>query len=246
MKDTDRFDRWFKSLPFRKQADLRRQGVIPYDEMPTDDNVFPVVEDHKTWTYVPPDDDRSESTSFISEDEVRDRIAALLNVLESFADRKMKLHLRFVRNAVTSGACDSYTELAKEFGITKQAMTWRSRQIRAALGRIASRSASSGSASHRDHNQDEAHARRIGYKPRTTRDSFDDDLETPEKTKQPNESIYGKEEGSCSLRLREVPKEVRNPRRKDSGLSTRKVSTDKRSKESNAQAVARGKRSKTR
>lgn len=136
MKDADRFDRWFKSLPLAKQAELRKGGVIPYDEMPIDDNVFPVVEDHKMWS-TPIEEDRQESTSFMSEEIVRERLAALLGVLEKFSDRQMRLHLRFIRAMLGTGECETLAKLSKDFGITKQAMTWRARQVRAALGRLA-------------------------------------------------------------------------------------------------------------
>ena len=136
MRDADRFDRWFKSLPLAKQAELRKGGVIPYDEMPIDDNVFPVVEDHKMWS-TPVEEDRQESTSFMSEEIVRERLAALLGVLEKFSDRQMRLHLRFIRAMLGTGECETLAKLSKDFGITKQAMTWRARQVRAALGRLA-------------------------------------------------------------------------------------------------------------
>ena len=136
MNERTKFDRWFRSLPFAQQAKLRKEGVIPYDEMPIEDNVFPVIEDHKMWT-VPSEEARTESSAYMSEEEVRERLSKVFEALEKFADKNMKKHLRFLRSMLGSGSTEPLSHLAKDFGITKQAMTWRARQLRAALGRVA-------------------------------------------------------------------------------------------------------------
>jgi hypothetical protein len=171
MNEKHKFDRWFRALPFAQQAKLRKQGVIPYDEMPTEDNVFPVIEDHKVWT-VQPEETRNETTAYMSEDEVRDRLGKVFEALEKFADKNMKKHLRFLRSMLGSGSTEPLSHLAKDFGITKQAMTWRARQLRAALGRVAypigvTQHVTPAVVAVLDETK---------YKPRTTRDTYDDDF----------------------------------------------------------------------
>lgn len=176
MNERTKFDRWFRSLPFAQQAKLRKEGVIPYDEMPIEDNVFPVIEDHKMWT-VQTEETRTESSAYMSEEEVRERLSKVFEALEKFSDKNMKMHLRFLRSMLGSGNTEPLARLAKDFGITKQAMTWRARQLRAALGRVAMPKVELQTV------KTETAAPLVDstYTPRITRDTYDDDFDVIQK-----------------------------------------------------------------
>jgi hypothetical protein len=176
MNERTKFDRWFRSLPFAQQAKLRKEGVIPYDEMPIEDNVFPVIEDHKMWT-VQTEETRTESSAYMSEEEVRERLSKVFEALEKFSDKNMKMHLRFLRSMLGSGNTEPLARLAKDFGITKQAMTWRARQLRAALGRVAMPKGELQTVK----TETAVPLVDSAYTPRTTRDTYDDDFDVIQK-----------------------------------------------------------------
>lgn len=140
------FDRWFLAMPDADQQRWRAKGIIPYREMPTSGNVFPVIPNHPAWSsddatkspmQLPMPGEGSESISFISESELRTRLVNVFQLLNRFADGRMHLHLIFLRTMLGDDTKTNLAQLCKRFGITKQAMFWRARQLRAALGSVA-------------------------------------------------------------------------------------------------------------
>lgn len=141
-RDEERaFDAWFYALTSQEQERWRGKGVLPYAEQPVAGNVFPVIPNHPTWENLANQlegfDPNKEEVSFISDRELRVRLLKLFQVLSRFADSRMLLHLIFIRTMLGEDTGTNLAQLCKRFGITKQAMFWRARQIRSALEGIA-------------------------------------------------------------------------------------------------------------
>lgn len=133
------FDDWFYSLPANEQERWRSKGILPYREMPTSGNVFPIIPNHKAWDTQPVAPvERVESTRFIDEDELRGRLVELFKILDRFSDGRMSLHLLFIRTVLGEQTGVNLVQLAKRYKLTKQAVFWRARQIRSCLGSLAS------------------------------------------------------------------------------------------------------------
>jgi hypothetical protein len=135
------FDEWFYSLAAKEQDRWRAKGILPYAEQPVAGNVFPVIPNHPAWesmaAQVDTFDPNTEEVSFISDRELRLRMLKMFQILSRFADGQMLLHLIFIRTLLGEDTGTNLAQLCKRFGITKQAMFWRARQIRAALGDVA-------------------------------------------------------------------------------------------------------------
>jgi hypothetical protein len=133
------FDEWFLSLPQVDQKRWRHKGIIPYCDMPTTANVFPIITNHKAWEGQSTEStERVESTRFIDEDELRGRLVELFRILDRFADGRMSLHLLFIRTVLGEDTGVNLVQIAKRYKLTKQAVFWRARQIRSCLGTLAS------------------------------------------------------------------------------------------------------------
>lgn len=170
------YDRWFHSLKSeRRKAKLRKAGLGPHDEIPGGDMVYPVIEEHPAWSDARHGDSEPEDVErFISDQELRPRLANLFKVLGGYADGRMLGYLIFIRKLLGDHEA-SMQEAARLLDLTPQAMNNRARQMRKALGDLAQ---DPGSAS----------AQRIVltqtittldpkvYKPRTVRDNTDDEL----------------------------------------------------------------------
>jgi transposase-like protein len=135
------FDVWFYKLTKPEQDRWRGKGVLPYAEQRVPGNVFPFIANHPTWDdlsyQAEPFDPNSEQVSYISDRELRLRMLKLFQILSRFADQRMLLHLLFIRTMLGEDTGTNLAQLCKRFGITKQAMFWRARQIRSALEGIA-------------------------------------------------------------------------------------------------------------
>ena len=141
------YDDWFKRQPKRAQAELRAKGLAPHSEQPSrnSSNVFPVIQNHRVYGVEPdfttatPEPERED---FISSTELRHRMQLVFEALEQYASHDMRTYLRFIRALLGGHASGiSLSSLAKDLGISKQAVAWRSRRILAALGRVAQSSA---------------------------------------------------------------------------------------------------------
>lgn len=168
------YDAWFRAQSPRRRAELRKAGLAPHCEEPMPDNVFPVIDEHPAFGVQQPDEPEAEVTltqSFVSQDELRFRLRLLFDVLGRYADERTADYLAFIRSLLGEPTEMRVSTMAKRFGVTQQCMMWRARQIRAALGDLvveASRRQSAKPAP-RKHPQ-------AGYKPRTVRDTHDDEL----------------------------------------------------------------------
>jgi hypothetical protein len=133
------FDEWFYSLPSREQDRWRSKDILPYAEQPVAGNVFPVITNHEAWI----DDERvtettrTESTRYIDEEVMRERLIQVFRILDRFADGRMSLHMLFIRTMLGEDTGVNLVQLAKRYRMTKQAMFYRARQLRRALGELA-------------------------------------------------------------------------------------------------------------
>jgi hypothetical protein len=132
------FDLWFYKLTKHEQDRWRAKGILPYAEQPVAGNVFPIIPNHPLWPTVDQaPDEQTEECSFISEHELRGRLVELFRILDRFADGTMHLHLVFIRTLLGENTGVNLAQLSRQFGLTKQAVFWRVRQIRQAMGTLA-------------------------------------------------------------------------------------------------------------
>lgn len=131
-KEARAFDRWFDSLPKKQQEKLREGGVIPYREMVQSRNVFEVNPEHPAWA-TKTDATRVETEAFISRDHVGRMLRAFIDALSVTNDYRFRRHVELIRWTMALPGCLSAPEIAKMFGITKQALHKRAANIRSAL-----------------------------------------------------------------------------------------------------------------
>jgi len=130
------YDKWFYSLPRDQQQRLREGGCRPHAEETSPDTVYPVIEDHTMWSSDKVETERVESTRFISEDDLKVRLNKLFIILERYSDGFTALNMVFIRTVLGCDTGTNLAKLAKEFGITKQAICWRARNINRALSAV--------------------------------------------------------------------------------------------------------------
>lgn len=132
--DQRAFDSWFRSQPSVKQAMLRREGVIPYREMPAERYVFEVKPESGAWAHDPWDEElRTEEDTFISRERVREIIGRVLDSLSRSPDRNVRLHLELVRMAIRTPDALSNGEICASYSLTRQAVHYRVMEMRRVL-----------------------------------------------------------------------------------------------------------------
>jgi hypothetical protein len=137
MPDPERvFDDWFAKLPRAEKARYKAAGIIPHREMPGQPNVFPVMENHRAYGVTDDSPPEPEVEEFISATELRVRLRAVFDALDLFASADMAAYLAFIRTVLGGDGATSLASLASRFGISKQAMAWRSRRILRALAGV--------------------------------------------------------------------------------------------------------------
>ena len=136
-KDERAFDTWFAKQSKELQAAYRKAGVKPYGEMPVPDNVFAVKETHPAFgSYTDADGEVTITQRFVAEGELRLRLAKVFDVLAMYADDNCARYLLFVRTLLGEQTGVTVGNMAKQFGVTRQCMNKRARDILAALNDI--------------------------------------------------------------------------------------------------------------
>lgn len=128
-KDARSFDKWFHAQPKSVQDKLRDSGVLPYCEMVQPRHVFEINPNHKAWA-TKPEEPRVETDSFISRDHVGRLLRQFFDSLARTGDMRLRRHVELVRWALELPGCLSAPEIAKMYGISKQAVHKRARAIR--------------------------------------------------------------------------------------------------------------------
>jgi len=131
-----RFDKWFYSLPKIQQDKLREEGCVPYKEARSHDHVFPVYERAAIWLYDPRDTEtRTESESFISRETVGRIVHDVVDLMGYTNDRRTLKHWQLMRTVLRVPGHLNGPELAKMFGVTKQAISMKAKQMLAKVDR---------------------------------------------------------------------------------------------------------------
>ena len=131
-----RFDKWFYSLPKIQQDKLREEGCVPYKEARSHDHVFPVYERAAIWLYDPRDTEtRTESESFISRETVGRIVHDVVDLMGYTSDRTTLRHWQLMRTVLRVPGHLNGPELAKMFGVTKQAISMKAKQMLAKVDR---------------------------------------------------------------------------------------------------------------
>ena len=128
-KDAQSFDKWFFSQPKSVQDKLRDGGVLPYREMVQPRHVFEINPNHKAWA-TKPEELRVETDSFISRDHVGRLLRQFFDSIARTGDMRLRRHVELVRWALELPGCLSAPEIARMYGISKQAVHKRARPIR--------------------------------------------------------------------------------------------------------------------
>lgn len=129
-----RFDRWFYSLPKTQQDRLREEGCVPYREAKSPDHVFPVYERAAIWLYDPRDTEtRTETESFISRETVGRIVHDVVDLMGYTTDPTTLRHWELMRLVLRVPGHLNGPQLAKLFGVSKQAISAKAKQM---LGRV--------------------------------------------------------------------------------------------------------------
>ena len=131
-----RFDKWFYSLPKIQQDKLREEGCVPYKEARSPDHVFPVYERASIWLYDPKDNEtRTESESFISRETVGRIVHDVVDLMGYTTDPTTLRHWELMRTVLRVPGHHNGPQLAKMFGVTKQAISMKAKQMLARVDR---------------------------------------------------------------------------------------------------------------
>ena len=131
-----RFDKWFYSLPAIQQDKLREEGVVPYKEARSPDHVFPVYERASIWLYDPREDEtRTETESFISRETVGRIVHDVVDLMGYTTDPTTLRHWELMRAVLRVPGHLNGPQLAKLFGISKQGISMKAKQMLARVDR---------------------------------------------------------------------------------------------------------------
>jgi len=125
-----RFDKWFYALPKIQQDKLREEGCIPYKEARSPDHIFPVYERAGIWLYDPRDSEtRTESESFISRETVGRIVHDVVDLMGYTNHPATLRHWHLMRAVLRVPGHLNGPQLAKMFGVTKQAISMKAKQM---------------------------------------------------------------------------------------------------------------------
>ena len=123
------FDAWFFSLPKPQQDKLREGGVLPYREMVQPRRVCEVQSWRRIWNSTE-QEARVETDSFISRDHVGSMLKAFIDALALTDDFNLRRHVELTRWALDLPGCLPAPDIARMYGVTKQAIHKRAKQMR--------------------------------------------------------------------------------------------------------------------
>lgn len=130
-----RFDAWFYAKPKAEQEMMREKGIVPYREMPQPRHAFPIVKEHKAFSFDPwADGDRVETDTFYSREKVREFIARLLASLDTSSEPEVRLHMALVRLVLRTPDAMTNEQLGKLHGLSRQAVNLHVQKMRKTLG----------------------------------------------------------------------------------------------------------------
>jgi hypothetical protein len=127
--DAKSFDAWFFSLPKAQQDKLRDGGVLPYREMVQPRRVLEVQSWRRIWNGGEPEQ-RVETDSFISREHVGAMLKSFIEALAMTDDFNLRRHVALVQWAIDLPGCLPAPDIARMYGVTKQAIHKRAKHMR--------------------------------------------------------------------------------------------------------------------
>lgn len=133
------FDRWFATLPKKKQAEYRRRNAGPYSEMWQPRHSFPIYDNAEQWNG---DDPRRaelqiESDTWVSLERMQEVIADCLAMLGASDERAVVNHFDLIRIVLGLPDAPQQTELARRMKLTKQAVSIRAKKMLLRASKVA-------------------------------------------------------------------------------------------------------------
>jgi hypothetical protein len=128
-KDARSFDAWFFGLPKAQQDKLREGGVLPYREMVQPRRVCEVQPWRRIWNSTE-QEQRIETDSFISREHVGSMLKAFIDALAMTDCYLVRRHVELVRWALDLPGCLPAPDIAKMYGVSKQAIHKRAKLMR--------------------------------------------------------------------------------------------------------------------
>ena len=129
------YDKWFYSLPKKRQKELRDNGCNPYGDMPLARYSFPVYKNSNEYAtedntvinknYIP----ESEEQTWITKERVTEIISDVLAMLGSSDNQEVINHFDLVRIMLNMPGAPMQKELGERMGLTKQAISIRAKNI---------------------------------------------------------------------------------------------------------------------
>lgn len=127
--DAKSFDAWFFAQPKDVQHKLRDAGVLPYREMVQPRHVCEVQPWRRIWNSTE-QEQRIETESFISREHVGSMLKSFIDALALTDDYNTRRHVELVRWALDLPGCLPAPDIAKMYGVSKQAIHKRARNLR--------------------------------------------------------------------------------------------------------------------
>lgn len=127
--DARLFDTWFFSLPKAEQQKYRDAGVLPYREAVQPRRVLEVQPWRRIWNSNE-QEPRVETDSFISREHVGAMLKSFIDALALTNDFNLRRHVELVRWAIDMPGCLPAPDIAKMYGVSKQAIHKRARLMR--------------------------------------------------------------------------------------------------------------------
>ena len=128
-EDAKSFDAWFFSLPKDEQHKLRDHGVLPYREMVQPRHVCEVQPWRSIWNS-PEQEQRVEKETYMTTGYVGTMLKSFIDALALTGDFNIRRHVELVRWAIDLPGCLPAPDIAKMYGVSKQAIHKRARVMR--------------------------------------------------------------------------------------------------------------------
>lgn len=133
------FDRWFATLPKKKQQEYRKRNAGPYREMGLPRHSFPIYDNAEEWNGDDPRraEPQIESDTWVSLERMQEVISDCLAMLCASDEAAVVNHFDLIRIVLGLPDAPQQTELARRMKLTKQAVSIRAKKMLLRASKVA-------------------------------------------------------------------------------------------------------------
>jgi hypothetical protein len=128
------FDKWFFSLSKTSQDAMRKQGVIPYREMPDPRRKLAPLFERSSKFVTQDNNNHEEQSQFISRERVVDVVKAILRSMSTSSSPEVRLHFELVRMALRMDDAMRGEDLGRLYNLGRAGINYRVQQMREIIG----------------------------------------------------------------------------------------------------------------